>query len=158
MRLKKRGVKMDEPDLEEAVLLDIERGLLQLHDRSSALSNLAEPTGVAQESAVLSPEVTAKVAAAAEIIEDVGEISRQNMLLLEEIMAAVRTLKRSHQRRMEPSPKVPLHRRASLPQVLVLGVAVVIGVFFTAYLIGYVQGFPEGCARGIRKVLAHRAV
>nr|WP_277924492.1 hypothetical protein [Sphingomonas sp. CROZ-RG-20F-R02-07] len=139
-------------------MLDIERGLLQLHDRSSALSNLADPTGVAGESAALSREVTAKVvAAAAEIIEDVGEISRQNMLLLEEVVASVRTLQRAHQRRMEPSPKVTLRHRVTLPQFCVLGIAAVIGVLFTAYLIGYVQGFPEGCARGIRDAMAHRA-
>jgi hypothetical protein len=151
-------VKVSQLDLEETVLLDIERGLLQLHDRSSALSNLADPTGVAQASAGFSREVTAKVvAAAAEIIEDVGEISRQNMLLLEETVASVRTLKQAHQRRMEPLPKVPLRHRVTLPQLCVLGIAVAIGVFFTAYLIGYVQGFPEGCARGIRDVMAHRA-
>lgn len=149
---------MSQPDPEKAVLFDIERGLLQLHDRCSALSNLADPTGVAQESAGFSREVSAKVvAAAAEIIEDVGEISRQNMLLLEEMVASVRTLQRAHQRRMEPLPKVPLRHRVTLPQLVVLGIAALIGVFFTAYLIGYVQGFPEGCARGIRDAMAHRA-
>lgn len=150
---------MIQPHIEEAVLFDIERGLLQLHDRSSTLSNLADPTGIAQESVGFSREVTAKlVVAAAEIIEDVGEVSRQNMLLLEELMASVRTLKRAHQMRTGSVSKVPLRQRVTLPQLIVLGIATVIGVCFIAYLIGYVQGFPEGCARGIRDIMAHRAV
>jgi len=145
------------PNFEESVLLDIERGLLQLHDRSSALSNLADPSGVIEESVRLNGEAAAKiVAASAEIIEDVGEISRQNMLLVEELVASVRTLQQAHQAKVDVV-KLPLHRRASPAQLLVLGIAAVFGVLFTAYLIGFVQGFPEGCARGIRDAMAHRS-
>ena len=140
---------MSKPDLEKAVLLEIETGLLQLHQRSSGLSGLVD-----------TPELTFEYAAVAsrELIVDVGEISRHNMLLVEEMIAAVRTLQRAHQRRMTPPARTPLHQRASLPQLVVLGIAALIGIGFTAFLIGYVQGFPEGCARGIREVLAHRAV
>lgn len=148
---------MGKPNFEESVLLDIERGLLQLHDRSSALSNLADPSGVIEESVRLNGEAAAKiVAASAEIIEDVGEISRQNMLLVEELVASVRTLQQAHQAKVDVV-KLPLHRRASPAQLLVLGIAAVFGVLFTAYLIGFVQGFPEGCARGIRDAMAHRS-
>lgn len=140
---------MGKPDLEEAVLLEIETGLLQLHQRSSGLSSLVD-----------TPELTFEYAAAAsrELIVGVGEISRHNMLLVEEMIVAVRPLQRAHQRRMTPTARTPLHQRASLPQLVVLGIAALIGIGFTAVLIGYVQGFPEGCARGIREVLAHRAV
>ncbi|WP_232280461.1 hypothetical protein [Sphingomonas sp. PAMC 26605] len=144
-----RGVKVDEPDLEGAVLREVETGLLQLHQRSSGLSGLVD-----------TPELTFEYAAVAsrELIVDVGEISRHNMLLVEEMIAAVRTLQRAHQRRMMPPRRIPLRDRVTLPQLVVLGIAALIGIGFTAFLIGYVQGFPEGCARGIREVLAHRAV
>ena len=140
---------MIKPDLEEAVLLEIETGLLQLHQRSSGLSGLVD-----------TPELTFEYAAVAsrELIVDVGEISQHNMLLVEEMIAAVRTLQRTHQRRMTPPARTPLHQRASRPQLVVLGIAALIGIGFTAFLIGYVQEFPEGCTRGIREVLAHRAV
>ena len=78
------------------------------------------------------------------------------MLLVEELVASVRTLQQAHQAKVDVV-KLPLHRRVSPAQRLVLGIAAVIGVFFTAYLIGCVQGFPEGCARGIRDTLAHRS-
>lgn len=138
---------MSDPDLEDAVLLEIETGLLQLHQRSSGLSSLVD-----------TPELTFEYAAVAsrELIVDVGEISHHNMLLVEELIAAVRTLQRAHQRKMAPT-KIPPRRRVSLPQLLVLGIAAVIGMFFAAYLIGFVHGFPEGCVRGIREVMAHRA-
>lgn len=140
---------MGKPDLEEAVLLEIETGLLQLHQRSSGLSGLVD-----------TPELTFEYAAVAsrELIVDVGEISRHNMLLVEEMIAAVRTLQGAHQRRMTPPSKIPLRHRVTLPQLIVLGVAALIGICFTVFLIGYVQGFPEACARGIRGVLAQRAV
>jgi hypothetical protein len=66
-----------------------------------------------------------------ELIVDVGGISRQNMLLVEEMVAAVRTLQQAHQAKVDVV-KLPLHRRASLAQIVVLGVAAVIGVFLTA--------------------------
>ena len=140
---------MKESDLEEAVLLEIETGLLQLHQRSSGLSSLVD-----------TPELTFEYAAVAsrELIVDVGEISRHNMLLVEEMIAAVRKLQRAHQRRMMPPPRIPLRDRVTLPQLIVLGLAALIGIGFTAFLIGYVQGLPEGCARGIREALAQRAV
>ncbi|MBB3588992.1 hypothetical protein [Sphingomonas sp. BK481] len=144
-----RGVKVDEPDLEGAVLREVETGLLQLHERSSSLSGLVD-----------TPELTFDHAAVAsrELIVDVGEISRHNMLLVEEMIAAVRTLQRAHARRVIPRPKASQRYRVTLPQLLVLGIAALVGIGFAAFLIGYVQGFPEGCARGIREVLAHRAV
>jgi hypothetical protein len=139
-------VKVNEPDLEEAVLREIETGLLQLHSRSSGLSSLVD-----------TPELTFEHAAEAsrELIVDVGEISRHNMLLVEEMIAAVRTLRRAHRRRTAPT-KAPLRRRVSPPQLIVLGVAAVIGVIFAAYLIGNAHRFTGGCAHGIREVLAHR--
>lgn len=122
-----RGTIIGEPNFEESVLLDIERGLLQLHDRSSAWSNLADPLGVIEESVRLSSEAAAKVVAtSAEIIEDVGEISRQNMLLVEKLVTSVRTLQQAHQAKVDVA-KLPLHRRASPAQRLVLGIATVIG-------------------------------
>lgn len=127
MRTAGRGTIIGEPNFEESVLLDIERGLLQLHDRSSAWSNLADPLGVIEESVRLSGEAAAKVVAtSAEIIEDVGEISRQNMLLVEKQVASVRTLQQAHQAKVDVA-KLPLHRRASPAQRLVLGIATVVG-------------------------------
>lgn len=103
--------------------------------------------GVIEKSIRLSGEAAAKVVAtSAEIIEDVGEISRQNMLFVEKQVASVQTLQRAHQAKVDVA-KLPLHRRASPAQRLVLGIATVIGVFFTAYLIGLMQGFLEDCAR-----------
>jgi hypothetical protein len=124
------------------------------------LSNLADPLRGIEGSVRLSGEAAAKVVAtSAEIIEDVGEISRQNMLLVEELVASVRTLQQAHQAHQAKVDvvKLPLHRRASPAQRRVLGIAAVIGVLFTAYLIGFVQGFPEGCARFIWDALAHRS-
>ncbi|MET3762122.1 hypothetical protein [Sphingomonas sp. UYEF23] len=139
---------MKKSDLKEAVLLEIETGLLQLHQRSSGLSSLVD-----------TPELTFEYAAVAsrELIVDVGEISRHNMLLVEEMIVAIRSLQRANQAKMSRT-KIPLRHRVSLAQLIVLGIAAVIGVFFTAYLIGFVNGFPEGCARGIREAMAQRAV
>lgn len=143
---------------EETVWLSIESRLLQLHGRSSALSNLEDPTGGTGEVGGLRPDVAARiVAASAEIIEDVGEVSRQNMLLVEEVLTSVRALRRTHQV-VADQPKLPLHRRASPAQLVVLALALVVGVFFTSYLVGHVRGFPEGCARGIHDAMAQRAV
>ena len=122
-----RGTIIGEPNFEESLLLDIERGLLQRHDRSSALSNLADPLGVIEESVRLSGEAAAKVVAtSAEIIEDVGEISRQDMLFVEKLVASARTFQQGHQAKVDVA-KLPLHRRASPAQRLVLGIATVIG-------------------------------
>uniref|UniRef100_UPI0035CBA7C1 hypothetical protein n=1 Tax=uncultured Sphingomonas sp. TaxID=158754 RepID=UPI0035CBA7C1 len=110
---------MSKTDLEKAVLLEIETGLVQLHQRSSGLSGLVD-----------TPELTFEYAAVAsrELIVGVGEISRHNMLLVEEMIAAVRTLQQAHQRRMTPPARTPLHQRASLPQLVVLGIAALIGL------------------------------
>ena len=139
---------MSESDLEETVLLGIETGLLQLHQRSSTLSGLVD-----------TPRLTFEHAAVAsrELIVDVGEISRHNMILVEEMIAAVRTLQQVNQHRRGLT-KLALRHRVSLPQLLVLGIGAVIGVLFAAYLIGFAHGFPEGCARGIRETMAQRAV
>lgn len=137
-------------DAEGILLRGIETRLLQLHDRASSMSDLVDVPE-------LTPQEAAQLAAASnEFIKDIGEISRYNMLLVEEMMAAVRSLLNVHEAKAGLA-RLPFHRRVSPLQALFLAVALLIGVTFTGYLMNLTQGFPEGCARGIREVMARRA-
>jgi len=137
------GQTMSELDLEGDMLQALETVLLELHDRSSLLSNLIDVPSLTPATAGIPTK----------LIRDIGEISRQNMILLEDIVGSVRSLRELHRVRPRPPLRVAMSpRRLKATQIAIVLAGIVLGFLIAAF-----YWVPGSCARGMLAEIAQRA-
>ncbi len=131
---------MSEVDLEENTLLALETVLLHLHDQASVLSDLIDTPIPTRATAAIS----------AKVMRDAGEVSRQNMILLEDVIRGVRSLHELHRYQPRPPLRVAWPRKRYIATMI--GVA--IGGVVLGFLIPALFWVPVACVRGIWATMA----